>query len=531
MPSPTITDTSGGSGAASSGSAELSSTEPGDGYAPPEMANSGGGSNPYGSDYAYGAAGSGSPQMSSESMYGGGMPSSGDPYGGNPYGQPAAPPATGLGSLFGINLSPSPNPNSMYGDGYGAGMSPYGAQNAPPKIDEAPGEDADLLTKAKYAFAIGKEKEAIEYARAYAVATAESGEVQQMAKWSTAASQPATTMRFAVGIVLEAPAALTDLKPIGSKQLQGGGGGGGMGMGYPSGQANQNATKERDLYSVTGSFGEAIVDGFKERWSSGKLGMVFSDVTPKKVGLAAGPQAPGMGMMGSMMGGPGMSSEGVGSDPYGGAPPDAMMGMGSGGAPAANQPKIMPGSSVTPGMIYIGTFDKEKSLMEKAALQNVDAVFIFDVTVSAPNRINGVIQNEARLRLLSTKGDLLARSSELLNTKVERALLSTAGDDEVKKATDKFFAQFDEKVQMADMPALKPEVAKARLTSLLANPAVDALQKLFEVSLYHSMKLISDEDKATCYLIVMQGSEGESLASGALADRQAVLEPLLPTYK
>ena len=169
--------------------------------------------------------------------------------------------------------------------------------------------------------------------------------------------------------------------------------------------------------------------------------------------------------------------------------------------------------------------------MEKAAEQHVDAVFLFDVTVSGPNRINGVIQNEARLRLVNLKGDLLARSGELLNTKVERALLSTTGEDEVKKAIDKFFAQFDEKVQLTDLPAIKPEHAKARLTQLLSNKEVDKLQKLFEVSLFHSMKLISDEDRATCYLIVMEGSEGESLALGGLPDKYAVLEPLLPTYK
>ncbi len=481
----------------------------------------------------------GAPGMSSDGysstetmMYGGAPGYDGQGYGGTPQNNN---PLSSFGSMFGFNMGG--NPNGMgagdgygmgAGDGYGgAGMDGYGmsGQNNAPSFDPAPAEDADLLTKAKYAFSIGKEKEALEYARAYAVATEETGEVQQKTRWYTAGTQPATTVRFAVGVILEAPAALVDLKPMGAKQLQGGGGG--M-SGMAGGQGSPNTVKDRPFYSMTGTFGEALVSSFHERWTSGKLGLVFNEVTPVKA-KAVGPNNAGgmMGMMGSSMG---MASDGLGSagDGYGGDP--GMMDP-SGAGRSVNQPKVLPGSVLTPGMVYLGTSDKQATLMEKAAQQHVDAVFLFDVTVSAPNRINGVIQNEARLRLVNLKGDLLARSSELLNTKVERALMPNIGEDEVKKAIDKFFAQFDEKVQLTEMPAIKPEHAKARLTQLLANKDADKLQKLFEVSLFHSMKLISDEDRATCYLIVMEGSEGDSLASGALIDKMAVLEPLLPAYQ
>ena len=92
-------------------------------------------------------------------------------------------------------------------------------------------------------------------------------------------------------------------------------------------------------------------------------------------------------------------------------------------------------------------------------------------------------------------------------------------------------AQFDSKVKIGDMPALKPEHAKAQLVRVLSNTKMGKLEKLFEVSLYHSMKLITDEDKLTACLIVMEGSEGESVANGRPEDKQAVLDALLPNYK
>ena len=109
--------------------------------------------------------------------------------------------------------------------------------------------------------------------------------------------------------------------------------------------------------------------------------------------------------------------------------------------------------------------------------------------------------------------------------------MRASGDDEVVKATDKFLAQFDSKVKLADMPALKPEHAKARLVQVLSNTKLGKLEKLFEVSLYHSMKLITDDEKLTACLIVMEGSEGESVANGRPEDKQAVLDTLLPNYK
>ena len=432
--------------------------------------------------------------------------------------------------------------------GMGMGMDGMGGmmgagQFAPPE-DPAPDEDADYLTKGRYAFSIGKEKEALEYARAFAIASPEGADVLQKSRWFSAGLRPVTTARFAMGVVLEAPATMTDFKPIGSRQLQGAGGGGGGGGGGRdgmmmggSGNATQNKNtkaKEHALYDLTGNFGEAIVAGFQERWAAGNFGTVYNDVEKFVPKPPVGNNGMGMGGMGGMgmsgmRGGPPGGMDGMG---MAGSSEMGMGGMGmSGEGQSGPRERIMPGSIVVPGMIYLGTSEKQADLMKKAEDRGVDLVFLFDVKVSPPNRLNGIVQNEAKVRVVSLKGDPLARSSELLNTEVERALMRASGEDEVAKATEKFLAQFDSKVKLSDLPALKPEHAKARVVQVLSNTKLGKLEKLYEVALYHSMNLITDDEKLTACLIVMEGSEGESLANGRPEDKQAVLDTLLPNYK
>ena len=437
---------------------------------------------------------------------------------------------TGMEGMMGMG---GMQPGMEGGMGMGMGMG-MGGQFAPPE-DPAPDEESDYLTKGRYAFSIGKEKEAIDYARAFAISAAEGADVLDKTKWFSAGMRPVTTIRFAVGVVLEAPAAMTDFKPIGSTQTPGGGGGG-VAMGSPGGAAAAvGKSKEHALYDLTGTFGEAVITGLKERWSSGNYGAVFNDVeklAPKVLGPDNG-MGMGMGMgMGSgmgMRGGAPGGSDAMGME-GGMMAPDGMSGSGSGGQATARE-RVMPGSTVAPGMVYIGSAEKQADLMQKAVDRGVDIVVLFDVKASGPNRMNGIVQNEARVRVVSIKGDMLARSGELLNTKVQRALASTNGEDEVAKATEKFFMQLDDKLKLTDMPTMKPEHATARLIQLLSSTTYSKLEKLYEVNLYHSKKLISDEDKLKACLIVMEGSEGESLATGRPEDKQAVLDPLLPGYK
>ncbi len=405
-----------------------------------------------------------------------------------------------------------------------------------------PVKDADYLAKARYAFGIGKEKEAVDYLFAHAVTSEEeeSKKILSESRWFGLGPRPATTVRFATGVILKAPPNLTDVKPIGSPQLAGGGGGGGGygGGGYGSegyGPAGGNDAGERgrSFYELTGDVGEALVSAFESRWSAGELGSLFSDVVaiepPKPDRRRGGGMAGGYGGgFGSGYGGE--SGDGGYGDGYGdGGYGDGGYGGGPGGGAAEKRKTIKAGKVVTPGLVYLGT-GSQSELLKKAVEQGVDAVFVFDVEAKQ-NRLTQLINNETRLRLMTVAGKAIGATGRLKNVELERAQLRGAGDDDVQRNIDRLFAQFDKEVKLTDMPAMKPEHAKSRIRQLLVDQETSTLSKLFEARLFNSMGLITHEELSKVYQIALQGNEGEALANGSAEDRKLVVDAILPSYK
>ena len=272
------------------------------------------------------------------------------------------------------------------------------------------------------------------YAHALAASDANADELLQQARWGYIAGtndyavppRPRFSMRFAVGVILDlTPENLKDLSPIGSGSSSGGGAfGGGYGDdygggGFPGGQRRNNSQGgPRTLNSMTGEFGSAVVAAFKSRWTSGNMGPVFSEVAtiekrqptrrPGGGGFGGGLSAGG-GMAGGMAGG-GMGGYGAGYD--GGAGMDdygddqgfgAMGGDGGMDEPAgitAMRENILPGQTITPGLVYIGT-GSQTELVERAEEQGVDAIFIFDIDAKENRRFNSTI-NKTKVKLIAS---------------------------------------------------------------------------------------------------------------------------------
>ncbi len=436
----------------------------------------------------------------------------------------------------------------------GRGMGP-GAGQPGMAGPEAQGPDLeDYLARAKYAFGIGKEKEAIEFLYAHVVSAddEEAKEILEQSRWFGLGRKPTTTVRFAVGVNLDAPTTLTDVKPIGASQFGGAGGGGGdygggegyggPGMGGPGGRSGNSG--ERTFQSLTGDFGQALVSEFESRWTSGQLGGVFSEVVsiePRRRPPAGGAGRGGPGMGGPGMGGPGMGGPGgYGGDDYGGYGEGGDYGgedggYGGGRNSGERRRRGMPGEVITPGLVYLGT-GSQGELLEKAAEQNVDGLFVFDVEASQ-NRLTGLINNETRLRLVPIEGKPIGATSTLKNTEVERAQIRGKKDDAVQKNIDRIFRMFDEEIQLTSLPSLKHEHAINRLRQLLADRS--ALQEkeeasmnmtvMFETRLFYSLGIISEDEMSKVYQIVLEGNEGETLAIGTPDDRKVVLDEILPS--
>ncbi len=153
----------------------------------------------------------------------------------------------------------------------GMGMPGMGGMGGPGFEDPAPADDADYLAKAKYAFAIGKESVAEQYVIAEILANeSQSANLLQQVRFAVGPRKPTFAVRFGVGVNLEAPTSITDLKPIGRTQFasangQGGGGGGSEGMaGMPGGSGQQGGGgAQKTLGDLTGRFGEEFVKSFE----------------------------------------------------------------------------------------------------------------------------------------------------------------------------------------------------------------------------------------------------------------------------
>lgn len=381
--------------------------------------------------------------------------------------------------------------------------------------DFVPLEERDYLSQAEYAFASGKERDAIDLAYAHAVAADDEAakELLSQAKWSTVGLRPAFALRFAVGVVLSAPDDLQDLRPIGSGQGNGGGGGEYGGGGFGGGGGANRGGGERSLQQLTGAFGDALVDQFENRWTSGSLGTVFKDIEESQPATdAAGGAGYGQGYAGGNF--EGSSYEG-GFD----------AGMAGGTSDQTRRAPVMPGSKITSGLFFVGT-GNQAELLTKAADLGVDGLFIFDVKAEQ-NRRRGTVENNTRLRLVTMDGKALAATSTLNNIEIERNKMRGVDEDLLEKNIERCFAMFDEKVRLNSMPALKPEHAQSRMRQLLVDKKTNNLAKLFEARLYHSLGLLNNDELSMLYQIVLRGNEGVALANGTVDDRRLVLGEIL----
>ncbi|MEO8271887.1 MAG: hypothetical protein ABI557_19345, partial [Aureliella sp.] len=367
------------------------------------------------------------------------------------------------------------------------------------------------------------------YAQSVAAEDDVAQETLSQARWFDLGLRPVLALRFAVGVDLDAEESIDDLKPLGVSQSGNAGGGSGapsmaMAIGNQSGNG-ANTKSERTFQQLTGDFGSALATSFESRWMDGKLGTPFKNVEP------AAPPTPSNNAMGSMGMGMGMGSMSSGGYPGGSSGyPGGSVGYPGGSSGGTDGSKTAAkhnteGSVVTPGLVFIGV-GKQAELLQEAITQGFDGLFLFDVK-AAHKRRGGLIENSTRLRFMGLDGKTVAATSTLVNVDIEMAKARKHDDDALGKSIDRFFTSFDAKVKLSELPALKPEHAHDRIRALLADPQTDDLVKLFEARLYRSMDLLSADELAKIYQIILRGNEGISLANGTIDDRKLVLNEVI----
>jgi hypothetical protein len=179
-----------------------------------------------------------------------------------------------------------------------------------------------------------------------------------------------------------------------------------------------------------------------------------------------------------------------------------------------------------PGIVYLGqgNFD---DIVPKARAANLDLIFHFDVTLK-PGR-PGVVQNISRCRLIDLASERANRRpltvvSKGMDNFEARRMAESRGIDErsyVEEQLGNLLGIVDREVKVIDLPALTPEVARRRITSLLDGPRARSLRTLAEVRLYQLQGLI-DESEVEAIFDIVGGVDALMLLHGPLDERMAM---------
>ncbi|MBX3420790.1 MAG: hypothetical protein KF752_04455 [Pirellulaceae bacterium] len=312
-----------------------------------------------------------------------------------------------------------------------------------------------------------------------------------------------TELRLAVGVVLAADDQVTDVRPIGINQFTG------AGLASDSGFGQGGPTSKLETFEdLTGDFGKALLAAFSKRRSAGNFGTLFCEVQLKRQSI----NPPG----GEIPGGLGMG--------FGQAQPAGMaFGANTGQFGGMEVPKTKAGQTLVAGLVYLGT-GKANELLSRAVQAQVDGLFLFDVSASRNNR-TGLVTNETKLRFMLPSGKVVAASSRALkNTDVERAIqLKKENEMEsVKASVEPIFARLDQILVLEDLPKMTDKAALKQIHTQIHSD-VDRLQIMAHAKLFASKGILTAEQLATIYQIILQGNEGITLASGTTADRAMVI--------
>jgi hypothetical protein len=225
----------------------------------------------------------------------------------------------------------------MGGTGFASGNMGAGADNgnnagASPAARQLPPKKLTFEERSKIAFQAGNTTRAYDLAYAHSLMSPDADAMKVATAYRVAPTKnsPALGIQIAVGLALEKPDGVTDLKPIGTDWQSitgsggsgGSGGPGGAGMGAPGmggmgiggigmpgmgGSQTNSTTGSKALTDAAGELATDFIDAFKEQHAEGKWSIYFKDEELRGRAVATG--QPGMG---GMAGGNFQGDEGMG---------------------------------------------------------------------------------------------------------------------------------------------------------------------------------------------------------------------------
>jgi hypothetical protein len=171
-----------------------------------------------------------------------------------------------------------------------------------------------------------------------------------------------------------------------------------------------------------------------------------------------------------------------------------------------------------PGVVFLGEGTSEE-IMEAAKAANLDLVLHFDVVLKAGR--NESMQNISRARLLHVAASKSAGVSKSMDSFEASQFASAGRMDEreyVEGQLSNLFGIVDRQAKVVDMPGLTPEIARRRVSALIASPRSRSLRTLAEIRMYQVKQLLTDEEVEAAFDIV-GGEEALTLLHGPKQER------------
>lgn len=179
-----------------------------------------------------------------------------------------------------------------------------------------------------------------------------------------------------------------------------------------------------------------------------------------------------------------------------------------------------------PGFTFVGS-ENADAMIRKARQQGLDLLFHFEVVVK-PARLDQ--QYDARCRIIDVAAGTNLVTSPLINRQeVLAAARNRENADTLMLLLRPTWESFDEKVQLAPMPALKPEQAVSRVSALLAQPDPGSLPNLAEITYYFQRRLLPLEQYEQAMFIAI-GDDGLRLVHAAPETRVEVIKRLVQQH-
>jgi hypothetical protein len=455
------------------------------------------------------------------------------------------------------------------------------------------GKPSELKEMARYAYARGKERDAEELLWAYIVAEAKSDAetFKQLGYSNNVPGELRWITRFGIGIEVEIannyegdPMPVTEnmRDPRGARGGMGGRGGppgfGGAGMGGPPpgaggpppgfgpggprpGGSGVVTGGPAELEKYAGLVASELKSEFETRYAAANFGSPFLGVTfvdpAKEVAATATAAAPAAGA-GPPAGGPGGGGSpfGPGGPPpgYGGGGPPGGAGRGGppggfaggppgfGGANASANPAVLP-DYYAAGLKFLGK-ENAKDLLEAAASDGLDYVFIIKVNVKASGGRNGPqsVNNTCKVTLYDMKAEfknsegkvvpgkrVSFSSDSIVNQEVYAAKQKNSSSEkkEVSRQLERLWKNIDEKVALKEATGWTQEMAAKRVETLLKSASDQPLGALAEIRALHELGLLTADQYEQAFQIV-GGEEGILLIGGTEEERRKAVDGWLP---